>query len=71
MKQTEILLLQQYLISERSRLQSDVNQLQCNLRWRNYDSVDCLELIIAKERLSAFIEFSRCVYALLNVKGKV
>lgn len=48
----------QYLLNERDRLEGEVAQLRQNLRMRNPDAVDCLELALALERLSAFIDFT-------------
>ncbi len=61
-------LLQEYFINERDRLAADVAQLQENIRYRRISSVDCLELIIAQERLSAFTEFSHTVKLILRLR---
>ena len=61
-------LLQEYFINERDRLAADVAQLQENIRYRRISSVDCLELIIAQERLSAFTEFSHTVRLILRLR---
>ena len=46
----------QYLLNERDKLESEVAQLRQNLRMRKeVDAIDCLELALAMERLSAFI----------------
>lgn len=50
----------QYLLNERDRLEGEVVQLRQNLRMKkDIDSIDCLELSLAMERLSAFIEKTR------------
>lgn len=61
-------LLQEYFVNERDRLAADVAQLQENIRYRRISSVDCLELIIAQERLSAFTEFTHTVKLILRLR---
>ena len=49
----------QYLLNERDRLEDEVVQLRQNQRMKkNIDAIDCLELALAMERLSAFIDYS-------------
>ena len=67
MKKYEVLL--EYLINERDRLNAEIIQLQENIRYRRISSVDCLELIIAQERLSAFLEFSDNVKMILRLRS--
>lgn len=58
----------QYLLNERDRLEEEVVQLQQNLRMRkNIDAVDCLELALALERLSAFIDYSDHAIAIFKL----
>lgn len=58
----------QYLLNERDRLEFEVVQLRQNLRMRNnVDAVDCLELSLALERLSAFIDFSDHAIAIFKL----
>lgn len=57
----------QYLLNERDRLENEVAQLRQNLRMRNVDAVDCLELSLALERLSAFTDFSDHAIAIFNL----
>lgn len=60
----------QYLLHERDRLEEEVIQLQQNLRMRkNIDAVDCLELSLALERLSAFIDFSDHAIAIFKLSA--
>lgn len=66
MKKYELLL--EYFLRERDRLSADIVQLQENIRYRRISSVDCLELIIAQERLSAFLDFSDNVKAILRLR---
>lgn len=66
MKKYDLLL--SYFMAERDRLAAEVAQLQENIRYRRISSVDCLELIIARERLAAFIEFSANVKMILRLR---
>lgn len=61
-------LLYSYLINRRSYLSDDVHTLQQNLRYRDFSSVDCLELIIALERLHLFEEVSHDIFHLLSIR---
>ena len=66
MKQKEILAA--YFNNERDRLENDIRQLQQRLRYRNADAVDCLELSLALERLTAFDEFVKSTRAILRME---
>ena len=66
MKKYDLLL--EYFMRERDRLSAEIVQLQENIRYRRISSVDCLELIIAQERLSAFLDFSDNVKTLLRIR---
>ena len=58
----------QYLLNERDKLESEVAQLRQNLRMRKeVDAIDCLELALAMERLSAFINYSDHAIAIFNL----
>lgn len=58
----------QYLLNERDRLEDEVVQLRQNQRLKkNIDAVDCLELALAMERLSAFIDYSDHAIAIFNL----
>lgn len=61
-------LLLEYFYKERTRLENDIKQLQDNIRFRRVSTIDCLELIIAQERLAAFMDFSNNVRALLRLR---
>ena len=61
-------ILSDYFFSELNRLEGDVKQLQENIKWRRVSTIDCLELIIAMERLSSFLEFSQNVKSILRIK---
>lgn len=44
------------MYNQQEHLEQDIKQLQENLRYRQISQVDCLELIIAEERLKMFVE---------------
>lgn len=69
MRRTE--LLSDYIYNRRIFLEHDIQQLQENLRYRSISSVDCLELIIAQERLAMFVEVTRDVTELLKLKNGI
>lgn len=69
MRRTE--LLSEYIYNRRIFLEHDIQQLQDNLRYRSISSVDCLELIIAQERLAMFVEVTRDVTELLKLKNGI
>lgn len=69
MRRTE--LLSEYIYNRRIFLEHDIQQLQENLRYRSISSVDCLELIIAQERLAMFVEVTRDVTKLLKLKNGI
>ena len=64
-------LLSDYIYNRRVYLERDIQQLQENLRYRSISSVDCLELIIAQERLAMFVEVTRDVTDLLKIKNGI
>jgi hypothetical protein len=64
-------LLSDYIYNRRVYLERDIQQLQENLRYRSISSVDCLELIIAQERLAMFVEVTRDVTELLKLKNGI
>jgi hypothetical protein len=64
-------LLSDYIYNRRVFLEHDIQQLQENLRYRSISSVDCLELIIAQERLAMFVEVTRDVTELLKIKNGI
>ncbi len=65
MTQKEILMT--YIVNNRDRLEEDVRELQQRVRYREIDAVDCLELSLAIERLTAFENFSRSVIEIMKL----
>lgn len=65
MKKTELLM--EYFYNERCRIEDEIAVLQENVRYRRISTIDCLELIIAKEKLNAFNEFTTVTKHILNL----
>ena len=65
MKQKEIFMM--YLNNNRDRLEEDVRELRQRLRYRDCDAIDCVELMLAQERLLAFEEFAVNARAILKL----
>lgn len=58
----------QYLLHERDRLEEDVSMLRQRLRLKaDIDAVDCMELALAKERLSSFISYTNHAIAIFQM----
>lgn len=70
MKEKEIDLLFAYIYNNRMRLEDEVSQLQANIRFRKIDSVDCIELMLATERLNTFKEVTKDIRMLLGLCDK-
>lgn len=65
MRQKDFLLL--YIINTRTKLENDVRILQNAVVRRSVDEVDCLELMLAIERLSSFNEFCNAVCGIFHL----
>lgn len=65
LKEKEMFLAFEY--NHRQLLRDNVRQLQANIRYRNIDSVDCIEFIIAIERLNAFEEYCKIMHTVFNI----
>lgn len=59
-------ILASYVYNQREYLEQDIKQLQENLRYRQISQVDCLELIIAEERLKMFVEVTTDIRYILG-----
>lgn len=57
-----------FILAQRTYLTDDIEQLQRNLRWRKITAVDCVELLIAEERLNNFNEFVRYVNNIFTIQ---
>lgn len=58
-----------YLFNKRSQLEDEIAQLQANVRWRRFDYIDLLELLIALARLEMFDECCNSLGVLLGVSS--
>ncbi len=67
MKTKEITLLYSYIHNNRVSLKNELRLMQSNLRYREIDVVDCLELALAIERYNTFKETTNQIKALLNL----
>ena len=68
MTQQEIHLICSYIYNNRVQLEQEVRQLQNNIRFRNIDVADCVELICALQRLESFKEVTDHIMILLKLK---
>lgn len=63
-------LLQSYLYSYAVRLDRERDELQQRLRYRKFNSVDVIEMLILQQRCEDFAEFSRDISHLLHLGQK-
>ena len=56
-----------YVYNHRSQLIEEIRQQQRNLRYRNIDAIDCIELALAVERLNSFDDFVKCVNVIFSI----
>lgn len=61
-------LLLAYFYNNRCRLESNLRQLQLNLRYRRIDSVDAVEVLYALQELENFNQTSKDIMSLLKLK---
>lgn len=69
MQKTEIEAICNYFMRNYDRLESDVQQLQTNFRYRRVDIVDCMEMACAIERFNTFKEMMRDINLLLKLSS--
>lgn len=69
MKQSELSMLYSYIYNNRLRLKDDIRTLQANLRYRDIDVIDCIELALAVERYNTFKETTNQIRILLKLDG--
>ena len=67
MKEREKVRIIKYYYNQLSYLENEVLQLQSDIRYRRVDAVDCLELLIALERLEMFRQTMKDVRSLLEL----
>lgn len=66
-KQEQNLLLS-YIHNMQLTLERELEQLTQNIRYRRFDSLDLVELLLLQERLQCFVCFARDVLYILNQK---
>lgn len=71
MKERECILLMQYILNQRTCLERELKQYVQNIRYREFDVVDCLELMLLKEKLAMFNQVTKDVFMILNLKKYV
>lgn len=67
MKQSELTLFYSYIYNNLVRLKNEIRALQSNLRYREIDVIDCIELAFAIERYNNFVEITNQIKSLLNL----
>ncbi len=60
-------LLMTYIINNRDQLAAEAEQIRQNLRYCDVDPVDCLEYMLAKERLSYFNVVAKHLESLMKI----
>ena len=60
-------LWESFKYNRREHLLEDVRQLQQNIRYRNIDAVDCIELALASQRVTDFEDFAKSVDYIFKV----
>ncbi|MCR5728870.1 MAG: hypothetical protein K6G20_00715 [Ruminococcus sp.] len=71
MKLNEKALILSYMNNRRAMLERNVHGLQARLRTREVDTTQCLELALAIEALSVFMETTKDIVSLLNLNKDV
>ena len=70
MRQNEKDLITRYIYNNRVRLENNVHQLQSNIRFRNIDVVDCIDLLLAQQELDTFKEVTKHISLLLKLNER-
>lgn len=68
MKQKEIRLLMQYVINNRTNYERLLEQKITNIRYRNFDIADLVELIVLRVQLDVFTETTKDILYLLSLQ---
>lgn len=69
MKKKELILICSYIYNNLQELEYEVHVLQSNLRHRKIDVSDCVELMLAEQRLETFKEVTGHIRTLLKIGG--
>lgn len=70
MRQSEKDLLSMYIYNNYVRLESNLIQLQNNLRFRKIDVADCMEYICALQEFDTFKEVTKHIRILLKLNER-
>ena len=71
MRQSEKDLLSMYIYNNYVRLESNLNTLQNNIRFRNIDVADCMEYICALQEFETFKEVTKHIRILSNINVNI
>ena len=67
MRQNEIDILNAYFYNNYVRLENNIHTLKNNIRFRNIDQTDCIELMLAIQEFDTFKEIMSHVKLLLKL----
>ena len=67
MRQNEKNLLWSYIYNNYTRLESNLNMIQNNIRFRKIDVADCMEYICALQEFETFKEVTKHIRILLKL----
>ena len=70
MRQSEIDLLNAYFYNNYVRLESNIHTLKNNIRFRNIDQTDCIELMLAIQEFDTFKEIMKHITCLFSISRK-
>lgn len=68
MRQTEKDLLSAYIYNNYVRLENKLHTMKNNIRFRNIDIVDLVEMICAQQEFETFKEVTKHIQILLKIK---
>lgn len=71
MNQREVLLLMSYIYNIRCQTETELRELQSNIRYRRVDVVDCSELASAITRSETVHEITENILVLLNLDNDI
>lgn len=67
MRQSEIDILNAYFYNNYVRLESNIHTLKNNIRFRNIDQTDCIELMLSIQEFDTFKEIMKHIKLLLKL----
>lgn len=69
MNQKEIQLLYSYILNNRFYYEEQIQQFQCNLRFRKVTLQDCIELASLIDRYETFLQVTNDILIILKLKN--